>query len=128
MEIIVVIAIAVILFLLWQLYRAKQFNRFKKRIELEITPQLSEHITAQLIASRCQLLPNTQAHIEASILFWTCSKARVIQAALEQEIIDEAWLKNTGNYRNCQHLFFIEKEFLLPTDRIKPIEIDKLEQ
>ncbi len=52
----------------------------------------------------------------------------MIQAALEQEIIDEAWLKNTGNYRNCQHLFFIEKEFLLPTDRIKPIEIDKLEQ
>lgn len=125
MEIIVVLAIGMILFLLWQLYRAKQFNRFKQRIESEITPQLIKHITTQLLASRCQLLPNTQAHIDASIIFWTCSKARVLQAALAQEIIDDNWLINTGNYRNCQHLFFIEKEFLLPADRIKPIEMDK---
>lgn len=108
--------------MLWQLYRAKKFTHFKKLIDIEIKPKIIKYFNEALIAERSTLTPNTDVHIEASILFWTYSRARIVQAALEKEIMTEEWLRSTGNYRHCQHLFYIEKETLLATDRIKPIE------
>lgn len=101
-------------FFAWQLYRAKQFNQFKGYIQNELKPQLIAKIIAELNAERCEKFPNTQAHINASIYFWTLSSARILQAALEKELIDKDWLKATGNYRHCQHLFFIERNTLVP--------------
>jgi hypothetical protein len=111
-DVIVLIAFSSIIWLCWQLYRAKQFNHFKKRIETEIKPQLVSHITQQLTDQRCDLFPNNDCHIEATLVYWTYSKARMLQKALIEEIIDEKWLKDTGNLRHCQHLFHIEQKFL----------------
>ena len=119
MEIFAVIACAIIIFLLWQLYRAKQFTRFKQLIDKTIKPQLVAQITAELIENRSDLTPNTDCHIEAAIIFWTAAKGRILQAALEREIININWLKSTGNYKNCQHLFHIEQRYLLAPNRIR---------
>jgi hypothetical protein len=37
---------------------------------------------------------------------------RILQAALQREIISTQWLKDTGNLRNSQHLFHVEQEYL----------------
>lgn len=123
MEVLILIAITLLTFMLWQLYRAKKFNKFKELIDIEITPQLLHQIEDELVTNRSKLFPNEECHIQASIAFWTQSRARIIQAALEREIISEKWLKDTGNYRNCQHLFYIEKQYLLAPDRVKYQEI-----
>ena len=70
-------------------------------------------IEQQLIAERSELTPNTDAHIQASQYFWGQYPSRVLQAALQREIIDETWLESTGNTRNCQHLFFVEQDKLV---------------
>lgn len=123
MEFFILFAVFVIFFMLWQLYRAKKFSLFKKQIDTELKPKLITFINEKLIRERSALTPNNECHVEASILFWTLSRARIVQAALESEIINEAWLRETGNYRHCQHLFYIERVFLLAADRIQPIKI-----
>lgn len=60
--------------------------------------------------TRSDIFPNNACHQESTIAYWTAYKVRILQAALMREIIDEAWLKETGNYRNCQHLFHVERD------------------
>lgn len=105
----------------WLLFKAKKFTQFKRDINQHIKPKLIQIIQDELNETRCELLPNSDCHIQAAIYFWTYSQARILQAALEREIITTQWLKETGNYRNCQHLFHIEKHTLLAEDRIQPI-------
>jgi len=115
LEIIVVIAAIAVLFLawlIWQLMRAKHFTQFKRQIEQELKPKVIASIIEEMAATRSDLLPNTLAHQEATIRYWSASAARVLQAALMREIIDEQWLKSTGNLRNSQHLFHIERDKL----------------
>ncbi|MGJ8692837.1 MAG: hypothetical protein ACSHW0_10175 [Thalassotalea sp.] len=115
----VVFSLLIILFFSWQLYRAKKFTKFKLFIDLEIKPQLVKQITAEFDELRSEVFPNSEIHIEASIAYWTVSRARILQAALEKEVISKDWLEETGNYRHCQHLFYIEKQYLLAPDRIR---------
>lgn len=106
------LAIAVLLWMAWLLVKAKKFTRFKQLIEQELQPQVVNHLKTKLIESRCELTPNNDIHISATIFYWSQYKSRILQAALANGIIDEQWLKETGNYRNCQHLFHIEGDKL----------------
>ncbi|NQY34622.1 MAG: hypothetical protein HRT37_06590 [Alteromonadaceae bacterium] len=112
MEVIVTIASLTLIWLIWQLFKAKRFNKFKLQIEKELKPKVIEHILDDLQDNSSELFPNNQVHQEATVYFWTQYKSRILQAALQREIIDEKWLKDTGNLRNSQHLFHIEQQYL----------------
>ncbi|SEK71018.1 hypothetical protein SAMN05216262_102170 [Colwellia chukchiensis] len=115
MELIVVIAACAVSFLawlIWQLMRARQFNRFKRQIIQELKPKVIASIIEEMASSRSAMLPNTLAHQEATIQYWCAASSRILQAALKREIIDEQWLKTSGNLRNSQHLFHIERDKL----------------
>lgn len=112
MEIIAALAIAVLLWFAWQLYRAKQFNRFKQQIINDFKPLVIKHIKQSLDENRNELFPNNACHQQATIYFWCQYPSRLLQAAMRWELIDKDWLVKTGNVRNCQHLFFIEQDKL----------------
>ena len=115
MEVIVILAIialAALFWLIWQLITAKKFTRFKLMLEQEIKPRVVTHIIDELNENRCEQFPNNQAHQDATIFYWCQYKARILQAALERDIIDEQWLRSTNNLRNSQHLFHVEKHLL----------------
>lgn len=106
------LASTAILWLVWLLIKAKQFTKFKIQIENELKPKVIDYIINNLNESRDELHPNTDTHQQATILYWTQYKSRTLQAALAWEIIDKQWLKETGNIRNSQHLFHLEKRHL----------------
>jgi hypothetical protein len=113
-EFIVIITLFAIIFLGWiisNLIKARRFNQFKAQLEKEIKPQVIEKITHDLMTNRTEQYPNNDSHINASIYYWTQYSIRILQAALYYHIIDEQWLKKTGNWRNSQHLFFIEDKY-----------------
>jgi hypothetical protein len=111
-DILFVFAIAVILWMAWLLVKAKRFTKFKQRIEEELKPKVIANILAELEESRSEVFPNNEAHQQATIYYWSQYKARILQAALQREIISTQWLKDTGNLRNSQHLFHVEQEYL----------------
>ncbi len=112
MEIIVVIAALFLVWLIWQLMRAKHFTQFKRQIIQELKPKVINDIMAEMLQTRSEQLPNTPAHQAATISYWSASAGRILQAALMREIINEQWLKESGNLRNSQHLFHIERDKL----------------
>jgi len=118
MEIIPLLALIPLLWLIWQLVKAKRFTRFKQTIEDELKEKVIVSILADLEESRNELFPNNSCHQAATIFYWTQYKSRLLQAALQKEIITEQWLKDSGNLRNAQHLFHIERQYL-PTFPLK---------
>ncbi|WP_019028484.1 hypothetical protein [Colwellia piezophila] len=112
MEIIATLALLSLLWLSWQLVKAKQFTRFKQQIETELKEKVIANIIEELALTRGELLPNNDCHQAATLLFWTQYKSRILHAALAREIIDQQWLIDSGNLRNAQHLFFIERQYL----------------
>ena len=101
-----------IIWFFWQLMKAKRFTKFKQCLEKEIKPKVFEHIINELNNTRTELLPNNGIHQQATLYYWGQYKVRILQAALLRDIIDEQWLKDTGNIKNSQHLFFIEQDKL----------------
>jgi len=112
MEIIVLLASLSLLWLVWQLVKAKRFTRFKQRIETELKDDVMAAIKAELAETRCEQLPNNDCHQTATLLYWSQYKSRILHAALHHEIINHEWLVETGNLRNAQHLFYVEREYL----------------
>ncbi|MDT0603573.1 hypothetical protein [Thalassotalea castellviae] len=112
MEILVILAVGLLLWMAWQLYRAKQFTQFKQFIETELKPKIIEYLKNELIENRSELFPNSDCHIQATIDYWCRYKVRILQFALSKEIITKQWLIETGNTRNSQHLFHIEQSFI----------------
>ncbi|MBL4941472.1 MAG: hypothetical protein JKY81_07375 [Colwellia sp.] len=110
MQIIAVLALASLAWLIWQLVKAKRFTRFKRKIEDELKDKVISDIINELNETRSDLYPNNDCHQAATIFYWTQYQSRILQAALNREIIDEQWLQSTGNLRNSQHLFFIEQD------------------
>ena len=110
MEIIATVALLSLLWLVWQLVKAKRFTHFKRQIELELKDKVIDSITQELVETRSELFPNNEHHQAATLLYWTQYKSRILHAALAREIIDQQWLIDTGNLRNAQHLFFIERQ------------------
>ncbi|MBL0711215.1 MAG: hypothetical protein JJV99_09430 [Colwellia sp.] len=117
MEIIVVLiavlALSALAWLIWQLIKAKRFNRFKQKIEDELKDKVIVSIINELEENRSNLYPNNDSHQEATVFYWTQYKSRILHAALQREIITEQWLRSSGNLRNAQHLFYVEKKFIL---------------
>ena len=110
MEFFIVIAVGILTWMVWQIIRAKRFTRFKRLLNEDIKPKVIENIIAELNDSRSEILPNNEVHCQATIDFWGQYPVRILQAALNREIIDKAWLEETGNMRNSQHLFFIQRD------------------
>jgi len=112
MEIIALLALLSLLWLIWQLIKAKKFTRFTSDIEKQLKTKVIENIIAELDATRSDIYPNNECHQQATIKYWTQYKSRILHAALQREIIDQQWLKDSGNLRNAQHLFHIERQYL----------------
>ena len=112
MEIIAILALLSLVWLLWQLVKAKRFTRFKQQIESELKDKVIANIIEELAMTRCEQFPNNDCHQEATVMYWTQYKSRILHAALAREIIDQQWLVDTGNLRNAQHLFFIERQHI----------------
>jgi hypothetical protein len=112
LEIIALIAVLFLAWLIWQLRRAKHFTQFKRQIIQELKPKVIANIIEEMAETRSELHPNTLVHQAATISYWGASAGRVLQAALMREIINQQWLKETGNLRNSQHLFHIEQDKL----------------
>jgi len=110
MEFITLLALLLLIWMIWQLVKAKKFTQFKTYIEKELKPKVIENIKNELEENRNEQSPNNDCHIQATLFYWGQYKSRILQAALQQGVIDEKWLKDTGNYRNCQHLFHIEAD------------------
>ncbi len=110
MQIIAVLALTALAWLIWQLIKAKRFNRFKQKIEDELKDKVIASIVEELELGRNDTFPNNECHREATIFYWTQYKSRILQAALQRDIITEQWLKDSGNLRNAQHLFYVEKD------------------
>jgi len=112
MEIIATLALLLLLWLIWQLVKAKRFTRFKAQIDRELKDKVIANILEELAKTRSEVFPNNECHQSATCFYWTQYKSRILHAALDREIIDQQWLKDTGNLRNAQHLFFIERHYL----------------
>ena len=112
MEIIATLALLSLIWLLWQLVKAKRFTRFKQQIDSELKDKVIANIIEELALTRCEQFPNNDCHQEPTIMYWTQYKSRILHAALAREIIDQQWLIDTGNLRNAQHLFFIERQHI----------------
>jgi len=112
MEIIATLALLSLAWLVWQLVKAKKFTRFKQQIDGELKGKVITDIIEQLAITRSEQFPNNDCHQAATLFYWTQYKSRILHAALAREIIDQQWLIDTGNLRNAQHLFFIERQFL----------------
>lgn len=110
MELIIFIAVAIITWMAWQLWRAKQFTAFKGFLFSEIKPLVAANIEQQLVEQRSDIYPNNAIHIEAATEYWTKHASRILQYALAEELITEQQLKQQGKYRFCQHLFHIEAD------------------
>ncbi|HCM47835.1 MAG TPA: hypothetical protein DIS98_10160 [Colwellia sp.] len=112
MEIIATLALLSLVWLLWQLVKAKKFTRFKQQIDDELKDKVIANIIDELAITRSEQFPNNDCHQAATLVYWTQYKSRILHAALAREIIDQKWLIDSGNLRNAQHLFFIERQFL----------------
>lgn len=106
------LACAILLWLGWQLYRAKQFTKFKWQIDQRLKPLVVAHIKEELANGRSELFPNNHCHQQATIFYWCQYRSRIVQAAIHWHLVEQDWLEKTGNVRHCQHLFFIEKDKL----------------
>jgi len=126
-EIFAVIALAIILWMVWQLFRARKFNHFKGVINRELKPMVIAQIKDNMIEYRSDIFPNCAAHEQATIYYWCQYPSRILQAAIVWQLIDKDWLRKTGNIRNYQHLFFIEKDKLADIAKTKDLE-EKKEQ
>ena len=112
MQIIAALALVSLMWLIWQLFKAKRFTRFKQLIDDELKEKVIRHIIEELCEQRCDVFPNNDCHQAATVYYWTQYKSRILHAALQREIITEQWLKDSGNLHNAQHLFFIERQHL----------------
>ncbi len=113
-EILIIVAAVTLLWLCWQLYRAKQFTKFKHYLKEEIQPQVVELIITDLEDCRSSTFPNNTCHQAATINYWTQYHVRILQYALEKDILNKGILVKQKRWRFCQHLLAIEQRFLNP--------------
>lgn len=112
MEVIAVFGFLLLFWLIWQLIQAKKHTRFKRYIHTELRSLVITKIKQELESTRSTLFPNNTTHEEATLYYWTEYRIRILQYALQHEIIDENWLKASGYKRQSQHLFYIEQAAL----------------
>jgi len=111
-EVVVVFALVALIWMIWQYHKARKFTQFKRMLVSEIKPKLFEAIKQDLTNNRSESFPNNDTHIAATLYYWGQYPARILQGAIIWEVVDEQWLKDTGNVRNSQHLFHIQQNKL----------------
>ncbi|WP_448548443.1 hypothetical protein [Thalassotalea fusca] len=121
MEFLALLASLILIWMAWQLYRAKQFTRFKREIEGQLKPQVIEALNNHLEQTRSDLFPNNECHQQAAQFYWCQYKSRIVQAALKFEVIDKQWLIDNNKFRHCQHLFHIEQAYLADLESFESI-------
>ncbi len=114
MLIIEVLAVLVLVWFAWQLYRAKQFTKFKQWLNSDVKQQVIAQVLLELEQTRSEELPNNEHHQAASRYYWSQYPVRILQFALEKELLTKAELQKQGKWRHCQHLFHVEQQFLAP--------------
>ena len=67
MEFLAVISVGILIWMAWQLYRAKKFNNFKRHIHQVLKSQVINHIIAELESTRSDDFPNNETHQQATI-------------------------------------------------------------
>ncbi|WP_440875780.1 hypothetical protein [Thalassotalea sp. PLHSN55] len=120
MLVIQVFAVLILVWFAWQLYRAKQFTKFKNDLTHQVQPQVVNSLIVELEENRSEMFPNNEAHQEAAIYYWTQYRVRILQFALEKELLTKEGLVRDKKWRHCQHLFHVEKQYLAPS-RVEPI-------
>jgi len=110
-----VFALLGLVWMFWQLYRAKQFTQFKRNLNEKTKLSVIEHINEELESERTELTPNNENHIEATLFYWTQYPVRILQYALNREILQVEKLKRDGQWRYCQHLIHVQQHLLNPT-------------
>ena len=93
--------------MIFQLVRARRFNTFKDWLNNDIAPLAIEKHLASLPPEQ-----QTDAHLEATKMYWSAYSVRVLQLALHYEILNQESLHKAGKWRFCQHLFFIQQQYL----------------
>lgn len=129
MEVVVVCALLVLSWFAWQLVKAKRFTRFKLFLTEQISPQVEQGILEQLTEQQSELYPNNEIHQQATLYFWTQYRVRILQWALMNELLTEQQLKKDKQWRNCQHLFYIEKPYLVTQyQKLEEREVDNVKR
>lgn len=108
-------AIAILIFMMWRLYQAKQYNKFIDWLNGPIKDQVAAHLKDYLIAQRCELLPNNDTHIQAATLFYMQYPVRIFQQAVKLGIIDKQWFYIKKNKRFAAHLYAIQAPYKIST-------------
>ncbi|QBY05340.1 hypothetical protein E2K93_13570 [Thalassotalea sp. HSM 43] len=114
------LALALLVWMSWRLVQAKRYNRFIDWLMTDIKPQLLSHVQQELVEQRCQQYPNNDCHIEASCHYYGQYPVRVLEAALQRDIITSDWIQQRQNKRHLQHLLFIQAAY-----RITPAPVAK---
>ncbi|WNC71107.1 hypothetical protein RGQ13_13360 [Thalassotalea psychrophila] len=110
-DVIVVLAFALLIWMMWRLYQAKQYNKFIDWLNVEVKPQLLVKIAEELEENRSADLPNNECHQQAAIYFYQQYPVRIFEAAVAREIIDKSWFSNKKNKRHASHLLFIQSPY-----------------
>lgn len=107
-DVIVVLAFALLIWMMWRLYQAKQYNKFIDWLNVEIKPLLLVKIAEELEENRSADFPNNECHQQAAMYFYQQYPVRIFEAAVEREIISKDWFLNKHNKRHASHLLFIQ--------------------
>ncbi|WNC69732.1 hypothetical protein RI845_06185 [Thalassotalea nanhaiensis] len=110
-DIIVVLAISILVWMMWRLYQAKQYNKFIDWLNDEIKPQLLSKVAEELEENRSAELPNNECHQQAAYYFYQQYPVRIFEAAVAREIISQDWFLNKQNKRHASHLLFIQSAY-----------------
>ncbi|TRX55725.1 hypothetical protein [Thalassomonas sp. M1454] len=110
-EAIAILATLILIWMMWRLYQAKQYNAFIDWLRLDIAEKVAADLEAKLIEQRSPENPNNQAHIEATQLFYQQAPVRIFEYAVTHQIISSQWLEKKSNKRHASHLLFVQSQF-----------------
>ncbi len=112
-EIIIGLAAFILLWMMWRLYQAKQYNRFIDWLNVDISPKLAQVLIAEMEQNRSELFPNTEDHIHAALMYYRQYPVRIFEAAVAREVIEQGWLIDKPHKRWAAHLLFIQAAYRL---------------
>ena len=110
-NIIVIFAFAFLIWLMWRLYQAKQYNKFIDWLNVDIQPKLLTQIAQELEDNRSVDFPNNEYHQQAAKYFYQQYPVRIFEAAVAREIINKDWFLNKQHKRHAAHLLFIQHPY-----------------
>ena len=107
-EIITFLAIALLFWMAYKLYQAKQYNAFIDWLNSDVKEQLLAQLKQEMQQGRSEIYPNKDCHIELALHYYKQYPVRIFEAAFARKIISEQWLNKASNKRHASHLLFIQ--------------------